>query len=216
MTLSHYETSPLIESLSGEQGEQFAKIGESIVKVSLAHQNIDNLQRIIARESSYLYQFKPGYGEALKPEPDKLFAVVLTEPVEFTIYSPYMVDNGCRSGISSNKYIYTPQIREDKPTVFLAASVTPYAYDYHGELLNGYQFNAPGHMGLNLVLEPNIQQGTVDGVELGQVDYFQAAKLLEGQAIMAGMSEEAVARQRETVNDLIAGQEAQMSLKLES
>lgn len=210
MTLPQHESTPLIETLNEEQSQLFAKIGESIVRVSIGVENIHNTERLIARDSAFLYQYK---NEAIQPEEEKLFVVKFTEPQEHTFYSPYFMDNGCRSGWGNHSYILEIEPSQEKPTLFLASSVYAYAYDYHSQLLNGYQFN--GIADIQLTLNPNLKTGLVDGVEIGQVDYWSAEKLLSGEAEMAFVDDEQLEAQRSAVQKLIASQESQMSLKIE-
>lgn len=208
MTLAHYENSAgdLIESLPDEQKTQLAQIGKSIVDVTHGLEAIDRIERMISRDSSYLNKLNPPYYEGFKPESGKLFALVFTQPLEATLFSPYDVDNGCRSGVSHHKRNFKLDIKSGKPVVFLAQSIFPFAKNAYGKIINGYQYNGVGHGAPSITLEPNFRTGSVDGVTLGQVNYQQALKLLSGEAVIAGFVPEEIADQVEEIRRLQARQ----------
>lgn len=172
------EMSPMagvsFEKLPNDQEELLRTLGDAVLRVSQGLQAIENIERVISKDSSYLFRFRNG--ESIEPDQGMLFALKITDKSAVEISRARNVDNGCRSGVSYDQLDH--EIVTALPEMFYAKSYQAYAYASQGHMHKGYQFNGPN--GVTLTTDSNELTGAPDGVEVGQISIEQAINAVEG------------------------------------
>lgn len=203
-----------IEPLPDKTQETVAKVGESILSIVRGETAIKSLQRDMAPARRILDAFRFPSGEPIEASNGKLFVLVFDRPVPITMFRSRNVGNGCGSGVVSDFTVLSPKTQKSRPAIFLAKNFVPYAHNDHGTLSSGYEFRAPGNDNPGFYIDPS-EQGTIsDGIYVGQTDYWQALDLLKTTEVV-GYNETEVARLAQEISDLIAKQDAQLSLAFE-